>query len=235
MDLLETTSETVISKNSGFIEHVFYLNDATKNDLMNLLQYVLLGVMPIIIINKIIQNFVPEFDEEKDSIQITLECVLQIITIFGAMFFINRIITFIPTYSKQPYGDINLIGSGLAFLIIVLGLQTKLGEKVELLYSRMYNYWVGEIEPEEKPKAKNIISSSHQTSRADNLGMSSLPQNSTPMPPTMPTQQQTQQQTMTQQAQTSLQQQTQPQMNYDSMYQEPMAANEGFSGFGSSW
>jgi len=230
MDLLETTTETVVSKNNGFIEHVFYLNDATKNDLMNLLQYVLLGVIPIVIINKVIQNFVPDFDEEKDSIQITLECLLQVVTIFGAMFFIHRMITYIPTYSTQPYGDINLIGSGLAFLIIVLGLQTKLGEKVELLYTRIYNYWVGETEPEEKPKAKNIISSNHQSSRADNLGMSSLPQNNTPMPPSMPTQQQT----MTQQAQSSIQQQAQPQMNYDLMYQEPMAANEGFGGF-SSW
>lgn len=231
MDLLETTSENVASKNNGFIEHVFYLNDSNKNDLMNLLQYVILAIIPIIIINKLIQNFIPDFDEEKDSIQITLECLAQIVSIFGSMFFIHRIITYIPTYSTQPYGDINLIGSGLAFLIIVLGLQTKLGEKVELLYTRIYNYWVGEIEKEEKPKAKNIISSNHQASRADNLGMSTLPQNNTPLPPALPTQQQT----MTQQAQSSIQQQVQPQINYDLMYQEPMAANEGFAGFGSSW
>lgn len=227
MNSLDTDIENAVSKNVGFIEHVFYLTDSNKNELINLLQYVLLGIIPVIIINKLVQNFIPEVDEEKDSIQISLECIAQIVVLFTAMFFIHRMITYIPTYTGQPYAEVNLLASGITFLIIVLGLQTKLGEKIELLYNRILDYWYGDANiAEEKPKSKNIISNNHQPSRADNLGMSSIPQNTTPLPPAMPTQQ-AQQPTM--------QQQVQPQMNFDMMYQEPMAANEGFTSFGGAW
>lgn len=243
MDILEdTTIET--QKNIGFIDHVFSLNESTKSQLINSIQYVILAIVPIVIMNKLIQNYVPEADYEKDSVQILIECVAQIAVLFTGMFFIHRIITYIPTYTGQVYNELNLISSSLTFLVIVLGLQTKLGEKIEILFNRVMDIIQGEqseITPQQQP-AKNIIPSQHQSSRADNLGNSSLPQNTSPLPPAMSTQSgepsmnmpNKQMYEQTYSGTNQLQNQVQPQTNFDSMYQEPMAANDGFGGF-SSW
>lgn len=246
MDILEdTTIET--RKTVGFVDHVFSLNDSTKSQLLNTVQYVILAIIPIVIMNKLIQNYVPEADYEKDSVQLLIECVAQVAVLFTGMFFIHRIITYIPTYSGQVYGELNLISSSLTFLVVVLGLQTKLGEKIEILFNRVMDLVQGEQPQQQQTQpAKNIIPSQHQNSRADNLGNSSLPQNTSPLPPSMATQSQEgssvttmpnkQMYEQTYNTTQQLQQQVQPQTNFDQMYTEPMAANDGgFGGFGSSW
>lgn len=233
---METIEETT-TKTSGFVNHVFNFDAETKGDLMNLIQYSVLAIFPIVFLNKLIQHYVPEADEEKGSPEIILEILLQLSLLLTGMFFINRLVTYLPMYSGKDLGNVNLIHVLLAFLIIILSLQTKLGEKVEIISNRILGLW---FEPTEETteQPKNIIKvrqpitrqmPSHQPSQADNLARNMDMPPSTQIPMTQPTQQ------VQEQSQPQLQQHIQQQnVDFDNMYQEPMAANEGFAPFGSS-
>jgi len=136
---------------TSFFKHVFNFDDSTKSIILNILQYSLLAVIPIVILNKSMQKYIPELDDKKSSLEITAEVLAQIILIFMGLFLINRIITYIPTYSGTKYEDINLLNVVLSVLIITLSLQTKLGEKISVLVERVYELWNGK---QEKPKTK---------------------------------------------------------------------------------
>ena len=127
----------------SFFKHVFNFDEDTKCQLMNLSQYAVTAIVPVVVLNKTIQNVIPEADDEKRSIEILAEVVGQVVLMFTAMFFIDRIITFIPTFSKTKYQEMNLFNIIIGFLVIVLSLQTKLGEKVNILLDRLVDRWGG--------------------------------------------------------------------------------------------
>ena len=52
------------------------------------------------------------------------------------MFYINRILFYIPTISKENYQDVNYTSLILSILLIILSLQTKLGDKITILVNR---------------------------------------------------------------------------------------------------
>lgn len=239
---METIEETT-NKSKSFVKHVFNFDSETKGDMMNLVQYSVLAIAPIIVLNKLIQNYVPQADDTKGNIEIIIEIFGQLSLLVLGMFFINRIVTFIPMYSGKELGNVNLINMILGFLIIVLGLQTKLGEKVEILTTRVIDLWGGNDE-EPETNSKNIVkvkqpisgrTPTHQPSQADNLArsMELPPPTQQPLPPPQQTQQQTQAPGLSHQTYSdSLHSQ-----NVDNMYQEPMepmAANDGFGAF-ASW
>ena len=135
--------DTSDSTKDSFMKHVFYFDDQSKSDILNLLQYTLLGIIPIIILNKLIAQYVPEADEKKGTLEISAEVVIQILVMIFGIFFINRLITYVPTYSGEDYESINL-GSGiLVFLMIIISFQSRLGEKVNILMDRLYQLWDG--------------------------------------------------------------------------------------------
>ena len=87
------------------------------------------------------------------------------------MVFIDRIITYIPTFSKTKYQEMNLFNIIIGFLVIVLSLQTKLGEKINILLDRLVDRWGGS-EPKNNGKDKNNSQQqgqTHQPSQADIL------------------------------------------------------------------
>ena len=131
-------------KNIGFFEHVFEFKEDTKNDLLNVGQYALLSITPVIGLNKLMKHYIPEADETKGSLEIFIEMIAQILVILIGLFYIHRIITYIPTYSKDSYPPFQLTNLILVILFITLSLQTKLGEKASILYERMMNLINGE-------------------------------------------------------------------------------------------
>jgi len=137
--------ESSDESNTNFFKYVFNFNDDSKSQMLNLLQYILLAIIPVIILNKSIGKFVPEADDKKSSMEIVAEILIQIIVTFFGLFLINRIITYIPTYSKTKYPDINviIIYNVLTILMITMSLQTKLGEKVSIIVDRISELWNG--------------------------------------------------------------------------------------------
>ncbi len=89
---------------------------------------------------------------------------------FCGIIIIHRIINYIPTYSGFKYESLALTNIILAFLIIVLSIQTKLGIKVNIIFDRLDELWNGPPSKEGmKGKRVNVRqpTSGHAHSQAD--------------------------------------------------------------------
>jgi hypothetical protein len=248
--------------NPNFFKHVFNFNDDSKSEMLNISQYSIIALVPVVILNKIMQKYVPEAEDTKSSLEILAEIIIQIFGMFFGLLIIHRIITFIPTYSGVNYPEYNIIISILTILMITLSLQTKLGEKVSILVERLNELWNGKSNTKTKTinvngkqvsvKVSQPISGQTQQQYSQSMNQTAMNQamyadgtsiNSLPTDTSMPAQ--------SMQAQ-SMPSQSMP--NYNNMYRQdttplidasspgmaqepfvPMAANEGIGGaFGGS-
>jgi hypothetical protein len=154
----------------GFFKHVFNFDDDSKNEILNTFQYILLAIIPVIILNKAIGKFVPEADDKKNSVEIVAEILIQIIVIFMGLLLIHRIITYIPTYSNTKYPDFHIIFIVLSILLIIMSLQTKLGEKVNILVERITELWNGHNTKATTDKNKGTVKVSQPISGQTQIG-----------------------------------------------------------------
>jgi hypothetical protein len=184
MESLDELSKATNGK-PGFFKHVFNFNDDSKSEMMNIVQYAVLALIPVILMNKAMQKFVPEADEEKGNVQLLAEIIGQITMMFLGILIIHRIITFIPTYSGEKYVDFSVTNIILAMLVIILSLQTKLGEKVSIIVDRIMELWEGPKDQKKGKKGQNNVKVSQPISQNSTAAMtqslgstsiSSLPQ-----------------------------------------------------------
>ena len=159
--------DNATKSSSGFFKYVFNFDEDSKGDLLNIIQYALLAIIPVVSINKLMQNYVPEADDDKGNLELSMEIILQTIGMFIAIFFINRMITYIPTYSGIKYPDFSVIFIILAVLMITLSLQTKLGEKVSILSDRLVELWNGNSETKKKGARKGNVRVSQPISQGN--------------------------------------------------------------------
>lgn len=176
MEVLQEASS--ITKKT-FLSHVFSMSEESNAEILNVIQYSSLGVLPIIILNKSIQRLIPEADPDSSSIELLAEIFIQLVIMFVGIIIIHRIITYIPTYSGFKYENLTLTNVILAFLVIVLSIQTKLGIKVNILIDRAMELWNGPSTHEKKEGMKNNMKvskpvSQHSPSQADYLDNSGM-------------------------------------------------------------
>ena len=222
--MAENTNQDLPNESSNFFNYVFNFNDENKNELMNLIQYAILAIIPIVIILKSVKTIFPEDDDNKGTVEILAETVGQIIFLIITIWLSDRVIKYIPTYTETNYSQFNFMHSLIPFMVIILTMQSKLGSKINILTERLCDYINGNEKP--PPNKSNVKVSQplanknpimHQPSQADYLDQSQLlPSN--PQLTSMPQQQQPQQQ----------QQMAPP------VFNEPMAANDNMGGF-ASW
>jgi len=153
---MESLDEMSKNKNS-FFKHVFNFDDESKNEMSNIIQYAVLAIIPVIVLNKLMQKYVPEADEDKNSIELTAEVVAQLVMMFLFMMIIHRIITYIPTYSGEKYATFSVTNIILSMMVIILSLHTKLGDKVSILVDRLIEMWEGP-KKESNKKGKVTVS-----------------------------------------------------------------------------
>jgi len=238
-----------LSEGQNFFKYVFNFDQENKNSMMNMIQYTILSIIPVLVTLRLIKHIIPEEDETKGSLEIVLESVGQIILIVLAIWFTNKIIRYIPTYSGEHYGKFNETNFIIPFIIILATMQTKLGAKLNILIDRVMQLWNGKKEGntsqqqaqgqgqqqggQDMVRITQPFAGQHQVSQADYLDRNQiLPAN--PQLTAMP------------------QQQQQPRTDFNGMYQnnptpmpgamtpgggimEPMAANEMGGGGWSSW
>ena len=233
----------------SFFKHVFNFDDDSKTEILNIIQYTLIALIPVILLNKSMSNYVPEADDKKSSVELSAEIVIQLIVMFIGLTIIHRINTFVPTYSGVKYPDFHIIFNILAVLMIILSLQTKLGEKVSILVERLMDLWNGTDSSKKKSKSGNvkvsqpisgqqqmitgqIMMPQTQPTYTDGTSINSLPTSSTNSSTTTPTQQMPNYDNMYQQQTTPLVGAASPGMEG---FSEPMAANSVLGGgaFGS--
>jgi len=133
MDHIEGGSD----ESKSFFSYMFSLNPNEKNDLINMLQYSLLAIIPIIIVLKLMKKYIPGEDDKKASIEILIELVLQLIIIFASFWFIHKLIAFIPTYSKVPYPHFSIVQFVIPITFILFSMNSSISEKATILLNRI--------------------------------------------------------------------------------------------------
>ena len=161
---------------SGFFNYVFNFDSDNKAILLNMFQYIIIALIPVIVLLKVIKEYIPEDDDKKDSIELVIEIVIQLGVLFIAMYLIDKIIRYFPTYSKVPYTKFNEISFIIPTLVLIMTMQTKLGAKINILYDRTLELWNGKTQTRGGNNQGNIrvsqpivMPGSHQVSRADTL------------------------------------------------------------------
>lgn len=151
---MEKLEESSNNQKLGFINHVFKFEDEDKGNMLNIVQYTLLAIVPIILILKFMKVYIPEFDENKGTPIVLAEVVGQILFMLFSIYFIHRMIIYIPTYSGFKYNDFNIVNFVLAFLMLLFTMNTRLGEKVQLMVERLHDLYTGN-EPLKDKKQNN--------------------------------------------------------------------------------
>lgn len=161
----------------GFFNHVFDTSESSKGEILNVCQYALLAIIPVVLLNKFMARMIPDPDPDASTIELITEITMQIVIILIGMILIHRAVTYVPTWSQFRYEPFILTNSILVFLIIVMSLNTKLGLKCSMLYDRFLDFlgWgdLSRNENEDNTHKKNKrystpASSSHNISQADN-------------------------------------------------------------------
>ena len=174
---------------NSFLNHVFSTTEEGKAEILNVVQYSLAAILPVVLLNKTVQKFIPEADIEKSSLELLAEVFIQSVVMFIGIVLIHRVITYFPTYSGYKYEAFNLTSVILAFMVIVLSLQTKLGIKVNILVDRAMELWngPGKEKKKENMKSMNSNNGSHMSSQADTLDNSGVQNGMFPPPPAVTT------------------------------------------------
>jgi len=175
-----------ISNQHTFFNHVFSTTEESKAEILNVVQYSLSAILPVVLLNKTVQKFIPEADIEKSSLELLAEIFIQIVVMFIGIVLIHRVITYFPTYSGYKYEGFNLTTVILAFLVIVLSLQTKLGIKVNILVDRAMELWNGPGKEKKKENMKSM-NNNHSPSQADTLDSPTMQSGMFPPPPAVTT------------------------------------------------
>jgi hypothetical protein len=230
---------------SGFFKYVFDFDETNKALIFNMLQYAILAIIPTVLVLKAIGFIIPEEDDSKGSIELFAEVVGQLTLLILSMWFINKMVRYIPTYSGVAYHAFNETNFLIPFLIIMLTMQTRLGEKISILGDRVMDLWEGRKPETNKPvdKKSGGVKVSQPISGVQNngpnqpplvnnstLGLSGVTGNGQPM---------------TQSAQAAALTPPYQDPNFNQFYEndpmplmnasDPIAANEMGSAFGSAW
>tara|TARA_Y100000816_G_scaffold288925_1_gene274410 strand:- start:567 stop:1256 length:690 start_codon:yes stop_codon:yes gene_type:complete len=177
-DIKESTMKLT---NNGFFQHVFNFDTDTQKYLMNTAQYVAVALAPTLLINKVLSDVFSDYDNTKGNLELLAEVVGHLVALMVGLFFVHRLVTYVPTYSGVDYENINMFSVVLAVLLVLYNTQSKLGSKMELLSDRIGELWNGkeDVVPIEKDKNKGTVTTqqpisglsqpvpTHQTSRAD--------------------------------------------------------------------
>lgn len=220
MDKLSETVKDTPTETLSFFNHVFNFDDDNKNEMLNMFQYALMSIIPIIIILKAVKHLIPDEDESKGNLEITLEIVGQLLLIIGLIWFSDKTIRYFPTYSGNNYHTFYPTNYLLPFILILATMQTKFGSKLNILVDRSMVLLNGKT-AEESEKTTTPVANQHQPSQADHLADNTnlLPSNRNL---------------------TAMPQQPQNNVDFSNMYANtetplvdasvPMAANEGLGG-----
>ena len=105
--------------NQGFFSYVFKLSRFKQEDLMNIVQYLMLAVVPVMLFIYFTKKYFPSVSDDYSSMYIFIITFIELIFMIIGIFFIDRMINYIPTYSGKYYETINLTTVILVFMIFM--------------------------------------------------------------------------------------------------------------------
>ena len=122
--------------NNSFVQHVTRFDTETRSELTNLIQYLIIAIMPIYFLNRSLNDMIPKFDERKGNIEVLGEVVIQSISLLLGIYLIHRVICYIPTFSGDNLPEINFLN--LVLVIVFMGMNSDNGKKINLVYERIF-------------------------------------------------------------------------------------------------
>lgn len=123
----------------NFLKYIFNFDKDTRTELMNIIQFALIGIIPLVILVKILGKHTPNPDNTKNSIQILGEIVIHIIYLLLGLFLIVRIITYFPTFSGIDYPKMSIITVTMSILMSIITTNKKIANKINILSDRILN------------------------------------------------------------------------------------------------
>ena len=147
MDAIEISAKDTANAGGGFFKQVFRLNEDAQGEVMNMMQYVAIGFIPVILVIYVIRYYVPDPDDDKGSLTIVAEIFAQTFAMLLGIYFIHRMIIYFPTYSGIKYERFHIINILMVFIMVLFSIKTKLGEKAQILVERAVDMWSGNKVP----------------------------------------------------------------------------------------
>jgi hypothetical protein len=127
--------------NQGFFSYVFKLSKFKQADLVNFIQYSALSIVPFILVYFYIKKYTPNITYRDSTLYITLVTFLSIVAFIIGIFFIDRIVNFIPTLSGKYYDVINLTNISIILIMVLLISRAGYAERVNILLYRFDNWF----------------------------------------------------------------------------------------------
>jgi len=208
-------------KSESFVGYITTITPVEKNELLNVFQYILLSLIPLVLFLKFMKEYIPSENPTKSTIEITTEVVIQLFLIFVVFWLIHKVILYIPTYSTVPYDKLNLIQLVLPVLFLLFCMKSSISEKMSILLERslivmgMKTEGMCDDEPKKK-KNPNSQNGQGQCGQGQSGQYGQMPQMELQMPQMarqMPTN-------------TSHESRELPEMNMNYGISEPVASNE---------
>ena len=126
--------------NQGFFSYVFKLSKFKQSDLLNFVQYSAISIIPFLILYYYIKKYSPEITYESSTIYILLVTFISIMAYIVGIFFIDRIVNFIPTLSGKYYDVINLTNISIVLIMVLLITRAGYMERTSILLYR-FDKW----------------------------------------------------------------------------------------------
>jgi len=155
------------NKTKGFFSYVFHMNDTIKHQLTNLWQFITLAFIFLVILLQLLNNYYPIIDETKSSIEILLLLLFYLYIFFFSVYYIARVICYIPTISGEDYhffeNPIYLLPLTLSIISSTICYNSNFKEGIFLLVDRMTEAWNGGDKKKKKKKTQEQPSQENNT------------------------------------------------------------------------
>jgi hypothetical protein len=147
------------TKTKGFFSYVFSWNDTTKHQLTNLWQFITLAFISLVLLIQLLNKYYPNIDETKSSIEIILLLLFYLYILFFSIYYITRVICYIPTISGEDYGvifnnSIYLLPLTLSILTSIISYDPNFKEGIFVLFERLTEAWNGGDKKKKKKKTQ---------------------------------------------------------------------------------
>ena len=121
----------------SFVSYMTSFSSTEKAQMLNIGQYCGISIIPLLAVLKIMKIYMPVNNPLKPTSELVFEVILQLVVILVAFFFIHKLVLYFPTYSQVNYENFSLLSGMLPLLFLMFTLDTKISEKLNVLFDRL--------------------------------------------------------------------------------------------------
>ena len=147
----------------SFLKHVFNFDQDSKGEMINIIQYCILALVPISLLSSVIDYMFPKVDKTKGSLELLVEALGQLCVTFVALVFFHRIMTYFATWSGLEHTPLNFPSLIIIFLLLAMSWrQGKVGKKLHAVSKRVLtfprdNYWDPDTKKAGSKRGGNVV------------------------------------------------------------------------------